>query len=164
MNNNISTLDQFIEPAPVRFTFEAPGWYILAGIILLILLICVALIVRNYIKNKYRRKAIKALQKEETNSIKQKQYADIIYKANMIMKQICIQLYTREACAGLRTKDWLEFLNQTSHSNLFQKENEKTIDSIYLTGNDLDEKETIAFLDKTKQWIKKHKHAVVRSK
>lgn len=65
MNDTIPALGQFIEPSPIRFIPEAPGWYALA-IVCLIILLFAGLLIRKYRKkNRYRRLALNWLDGEE---------------------------------------------------------------------------------------------------
>jgi hypothetical protein len=52
---------QLIEPSPVSFTFGAPGWYVLAVLLLLTFLGFAWFLFRRYKKELYRRQAVKEL-------------------------------------------------------------------------------------------------------
>ncbi len=160
MNDQTPILEQFMEPEQVPFTPDAPGWYFVGGLILALLIVGVVLLVRNYRKNRYRRIAIKQLQEQETNLIEKKEYAGLVYFANRLMKDICVTKYDREKCAGLRSADWLRFLNETARSDIFKDEDATTVESIYSDKESLDKRAATDFTSKTKQWIKTHRHVV----
>ncbi len=165
MTDSIPTLGQVIEPPPVPFTFEAPGWYVAGGVAIILLLACAVLIVRHSYKNRYRRIAVKRLLQQQSEFVSQQRFSDLAYAANMLMKQICIRLYSRDACADLRGKEWLKFLNKTSGRNIFEAGDDKILTSLYLVEDGIGEQEAKDFVSSTIEWIKKHKHhAVGRSK
>ena len=50
-----------IEPDPIRFSFDTPGWYLLGGIIFILSCLLLIRVIKNYRKNAYRRDAIEKL-------------------------------------------------------------------------------------------------------
>ncbi|HEX6226247.1 MAG TPA: DUF4381 domain-containing protein [Chryseolinea sp.] len=157
MNDDIGTL---IEPDPVKFTWGAPGWYVL-GIAVLIL-ICAFLIMfyRHYQKNKYRRAALSWLESREGTLLTQAP-EQIIYDAAMLMKRIAISRYGRNHTAALRDDEWINFLNKVCKSQLFTAGDAEWLTrTLYQSGENLKESETKSFIIKTKRWIKDHRYAL----
>jgi cytochrome b subunit of formate dehydrogenase len=157
MNDDIGTL---IEPDPVKFTWGAPGWYVV-GIVLL-LLVCAVLIMfyRHYQKNKYRRAALSWLESRERTMLAQKP-AEVIYDAAMLMKRIAISRYGRNQVAAVREQEWMIFLNKVSKSQLFSAGDAAWLSNIlYTAAGSLKESETKSFIAKTKKWIKSHRYAL----
>jgi Domain of unknown function (DUF4381) len=157
MNDDIGTL---IEPDPVKFTWGAPGWYVLA--IVLLLLICAVFIViyRQYQKNKYRRTALSWLESKEEKMLNQSP-EQVIYDATMLMKRIAISRYGRSPVAGLREDEWITFLNKACKIQPFTAADAEWLTNIlYAPSGHLNESETKSFIDKTKKWIKYHRYAL----
>ncbi len=157
MNDTIPALGQLIEPAPIQFSFGAPGWYILGGILLIVLCVGVFLSWKHYRKNHYRRMALQWLQQEEQRLIAAKEEAQLVYTANMLIKRIAMQLYGREI-ASLRGKDWLDFIKQTDRSVCFNDEDIELLDALYTSDGQINNDRAVSFVNKTKHWIKTHRH------
>lgn len=159
MNDTIPALGQFIEPAPVQFRPDAPGWYVVGGIIALILLFGLFLVWRSYRKNKYRRTAIQWLDEQENLLFPQKQYESLIYQAVSLSKRVGMLKYGRETVASLNGKGWLDFMNGSGRTHIFMPEDERLLGVLYKTGSGdtLNDTDVKTFVHKVKQWIRKHK-------
>ncbi|MGC3946512.1 MAG: DUF4381 domain-containing protein [Chryseolinea sp.] len=156
MQDDIGTL---IEPQPVQFSWGAPGWYVLAGLVLVFVLVIVAMIVRHYRKNKYRREALLWLASREREI--NKQHPDqIVYDATMLMKRIAISRYGREH-AAIREGEWITFLNNACKSPLFSDTDSAWLtQALYASGSDIASTDVQNYLNKTKVWIKRHRYAL----
>ncbi len=154
MNDTIPAIGQLIEPAPVRFSFDAPGWYVVGGAVLLLALIGAFLMWRHYRKNRYRREALRWLQQEEQRLAMD--YAQLIYIADMLIKRIAMQHYGREI-SSLRGKEWLDYINGTWHS-AFTDEDIKLLDKLYSSTDQIEANGVSSFVDRTKHWIKTHRY------
>lgn len=100
-----SDIGQIIEPNAISYSFNTPGWYMLAGLVLLSLLIWGGIRWRIYAKNAYRREALQMI-----NSIAEQQHTDPYYAINRVLKIMCIQLFGRREVAALYGKEWFSFL------------------------------------------------------
>ncbi len=164
MTDTVPALEQFIEPAPIKFTFGAQGWYTLALALLACALVALALLLIRYHNNRYRRFYARQLKRKESELISAKKYAELVYTSNMLMKQICAQVYTRETASELRGKAWLDFLNRQLRKNIFDQADETALLALYQVQGKTSEDEALAFSAKAKHWIMKHKHVARRSK
>ncbi len=156
MNDSIPAIGQLIEPAPVRFSFDAPGWYVVGGIVLVLILTGAFLAWRRYRKNRYRREALRWLQQEEQRLVAAMEYAQLVYTADMLVKRIAMQRYGRET-SSLRGKEWLDYINRTWHST-FTDDDAKLLDALYASADKIEASRANSFIDKTKHWIKTHKY------
>jgi uncharacterized protein DUF4381 len=157
MNNDIGIL---IEPDPVKFTWGAPGWYVLGIAFLLLICIVIILVYRKYQKNRYRRAALSWLEEREGTMLAH-QPRQVIYDAAMLMKRIAITRYGRSHVASVREQEWITFLNKVCESQLFSAGDAKWLNrTLYVSGNSLRESEIKSFIDKTKKWIKNHRYAL----
>ncbi len=157
MNDTIPALGQFIEPSPVRFYPSAPGWHVLAGIILLMLAGIVVFAFHRYRKNRYRRFALRWLEQEEQKYIANKEYDQLIYIANLLAKQICTHLTGNNQALILRGSDWLTYLSQTCPTLSFSSSEEEILKALYESPTGLSQQQAVDFSDKIKHWIKKHR-------
>jgi hypothetical protein len=148
---------QLIEPSPVTFSFGAPGWYVLGIVLILLLLFIAWLLYRDYKRNLYRRYAIKELTSAQMQYAATGLQANILYETNMLLKRIAMARYGRNETAGLRGTKWISFLNRSSGKELFTENDTGLLsEQLYMT-NPPQKRSTDDFVEKAKQWIKKHK-------
>lgn len=157
MRDTIPALEQFIEPTPIRFTPDAPGWYVVGGVLLVVLLCVAFFIYRHYRKNLYRRVALRWLEQEEKRFSNNREYVRMVYAADMLAKRISIQVYGRENTASLQGAEWIDHLNKTSPLVSFSTADERVIRTVYESEPQVNEQEASEFLSKIKRWIKKHR-------
>jgi hypothetical protein len=156
MNNDVGTL---VEPAPVTFTWGAPGWYVLSVGLLLLLVLVAIIIYRHYMKNRYRRSALSWLEQRE--GALSAQPDQLIYDATMLMKRVAITRYGRRGVADLRDEEWIAFLNKVCKPALFSESDGAWLNKVlYIPGESLNENEVRSFITKTKKWIKDHRYAL----
>ena len=156
MNDNIGTL---IEPQPVPFTWGAPGWYVLAAWLLIIIVGIILMIIRHYKKNRYRREAIDWLVRREKEMTNQRPDL-IVYDATMLVKRIVMTRYGREH-TSTRNEEWITFLNEACKTQLFTaSDSEWLTQTLYAPGSDLRTEDVASYLNKTKTWIKRHRYAL----
>ncbi len=155
---NIPQLGQLIEPTPVRFSFAAPGWYVVGAAVLLCIIIFTIYKFIVYTKNKYRRSSLKWLNEQEKTLSPNKQYATLIYNANMLMKRIAILRYGREQVAALRSDEWFDFLNKKCKTAPFDENSQGLIDQLYKSAEKVTQTDTNTFLRQVEIWIKTHRY------
>ncbi len=144
-------IGSLIEPAPVKFTFTAPGWQLLGLFLLLSALLALSLWLRHYQKNKYRREALAFLARHAAQDA-----VSLLYTADVLMKRIAADCYGRDTVAGLRGAGWINFLNTTCKSALFAEEDLRLLDQLY-TGREISGPAINDFIAKTNCWINTHK-------
>lgn len=138
-------LDDIGNPGTVGFSLEGPGWYVLLGVIVVVLLIGFWAYLRHRRKNKYRREALKYLEKISDEPT-------AILLANELMKRICLTFSSREN-ASLTGKAWIDFLNGQCKSQLFNPSDAEKISAIYYSETPKPDSD---FLNKTTHWVRKH--------
>lgn len=152
---------ELIEPSPVRFSFDTPGWYVAAA--LLVLLGC--WVVYRYVqyrrRNRYRQEALLWLGERMMTLHARQEFMQQLYEADMLMKRIAMQLYGREKVAPLRGGEWITFLNQQMRRrNDFSADDSNLLtDTMYRDPHAVSAAETDRFISKTYNWIRYHKHA-----
>ncbi len=155
MDENISKYKgELIEPDKVGFSFDAPGWKWLFMAILLLLIIIVVVQIRKYIKNAYRREAIKKV--NEIASLED--VSEVIYQLVYQLKIVAMNVYGRNPIANLSEMEWINYLNKRQYVNLFDQENTSLIfRKLYNKDETVSKNELNAFITQIKVWIKKHK-------
>jgi hypothetical protein len=111
MDNEVGKL---IEPAPVAFSFSAPGWYVVGGLFLLSVFLVMYLIVRRYISNQYRRKALIFLADIEHEHCSA---GEMVYETNMLIKRIAMSRYGRQRVSALRADEWILLSTALTENN-----------------------------------------------
>ncbi|MFL9483694.1 DUF4381 domain-containing protein [Chitinophagaceae bacterium LWZ2-11] len=149
---------QLIEPAPVPFSFNAPGWYVLAGLVIIAILLTCLFWYGHYKRNLYRKNALIWLQDKEQTLKENKVYDKLIYESNILMKRIAVKKYGRANVAGLRGVEWIDFLNKVWKEKSFSGDDLQIINRfIYSFTDTITDEQAEAFVEKTKRWIRKHK-------
>jgi hypothetical protein len=150
-----------IEPSSIPFRFNAPGWWVLAVVMVLVLLASAVLIVRHYRKNAYRKKAIHYLEQIELTTMANTGYPGIAYQTAMLMKRVAIAKYGRKV-AGLSGESWLSWLNDKTrrrHRHPFNEDDGKIISDAIYSNETINADQVNHFVRKAKDWIKYH-HAI----
>lgn len=145
-----SSIGQIIEPDPIKYSFNTPGWYLVLALLVLFILIIAFLRYRRYKKNAYRREALSRL-----SEMVQEDRATLAFEINKLMKILSIQLFGREKVASLIGEPWFSFLNKTMNS----KKNtnfEVFTKAIYNSDYTLSETEKTALVAFATCWIKNH--------
>ena len=104
-------LGRIYEPEAVILTYDSPGWYVLFTVIAIVILLMVILIVRWYLKNAYRRNALKMLHRIQLKFDNKPDF-ECINEAMVIVKHTAIQTYGRDEVATLSGVEWLSFLDE----------------------------------------------------
>ncbi len=139
---------KLIEPSPVQFSFNTPGWYF-TGILLIIVIIVLSIRwLIAYRKNAYRREAIVIL---ETYDNKPEELAQIL----TTLKIVAIATFGREKVASLSGADWFKFLNSSSKKASFTEVEKQVLHANYndeVIDGDIFQK----LLSISKKWILTH--------
>jgi len=137
---------QLSEPEAVQFSFETIGWKILGIVLLITILILIVLAIRAYIKNRYRRDAVKKIENQNNIPLVE------IFK---ILKLTSIRVYGRSISGSLYGQDWLTFLERTGKKVQMVKFEKPISDSIYKDEMP-EERIKKEIIDNSIRWIKTH--------
>ena len=139
-----------IEPSPIQFSFDTPGWYFTGvAFIFLVVIFSVKWVIR-YRKNAYRRQAIKIL---DSNKIDEE--SDGVVHILETLKLVAITTYGRDEVANLSGKDWFKFLDSSSIKTSFT-EFEKPVLSALYKDETIDKAIFQKLLSTSKNWILTH--------
>ena len=147
-------LGSLYEPDAIGFSFQSPGWYILAGILFLVVVYFFILWARDYVKNAYRREALKNLSAIEAG-IGQHKEKESLQDALVLLKIVAIQTFGREKVAPLSGSDWLGFLEERGKDTPFLKYSAAISASLYRS-EEPGKKEVENIMDLSKRWIITH--------
>ena len=141
-------LHDLYEPAPVPFRFDTPGWFILAGILLLIILTVIVVQLRKYIKNRYRREALQKLASLDCTG-------PCIMPMFVILKQTAMHAFGRDKVGPLYGKEWLSFLEETGKDVHLSDYQEQVIQAMYAEKEIAPETQKHMLLH-AENWIRTH--------
>lgn len=133
-------------PEAVGFSFESPGWYLLGGLLFLLIVILFFRGLKHYRKNAYRREALRTIVKLEKASLN-----DTL----SLLKLVAMKSFGRRQVAQLYGMEWLEFLESRGKHTPFTQYGPHMESSLYFKG-ELDIKETEELIELSKKWIKTH--------
>ncbi|MBD0399777.1 DUF4381 domain-containing protein [Flammeovirga sp. EKP202] len=143
----------FIPPEKVDMSPTGPGWYILGGIAILLVLIVVIREYNNYLGTTYKRVANRELDKILNEKLT---LQESIFQINTTLKRVAITTYDRDQVAPLNGEEWVAFLNTHWKNNFSEKESELLINGAYMKFS-VDHEETLTqLIQSSKKWIKSH--------
>jgi hypothetical protein len=153
----VTQYGELLEPKAVPFSINAPGWYVLDTLLLIVLLIFGYSYFRYYRRNRYRRMALQWL-----NERAGEYYLKQLYEADMLMKRVAMHVYGPQTVAALEGTAWINFLNSCSRDTYHFSEDDSRLlfDAFYRNPNAVKETDTTHFILKTRNWIRHHQHAL----
>jgi len=107
----LAALHPLREPAPIGWWPPAPGWWALALLCLLALVLLAFFLLRRYRANGYRRKALAKL--EQLYRLQQSQPDQRRFQAQLhaLLKGVALRAYPQRDVAAISGRQWLDFLN-----------------------------------------------------
>jgi hypothetical protein len=154
LNIDLSELEPLYEPDKIQFSFQTPGWYIVFGLIGIIILFAILKWIQNYTKNKYRREALKNLETIENhyNINNDSFYLNAVF---VLLKVVAIQKFGRETVAQSFGDSWLKFLEAKGKDTPFQK-HAAVVSAILYESGEVSSADAKQLFELTRKWIKTH--------
>lgn len=106
--------------APPSFWPPAPGWWVLAGLALLMLLLAGRWLARHIRQRRYTRRILDELD-SLSDFYSEESVAEFITAQSTLMRRIALNRYSRERVASLTGSDWLRFLDETGGNGAFER-------------------------------------------
>ncbi|NME67302.1 DUF4381 domain-containing protein [Flammeovirga aprica] len=143
----------FIPPEKVDLSPTGPGWYILGGIAVLLVLIVSIREYNRYLNSTYKRVANKDLDKIINQKLS---LQESVFQVNTTLKRVALTSYDRDQVAHLSGEEWVTFLNKHWKNNFSDKESDLLINGAYMKPS-ADHDETLTqLIQSSKKWIKSH--------
>ncbi|MDX2504146.1 MAG: DUF4381 domain-containing protein [Gammaproteobacteria bacterium] len=127
-------------PETISFWPVAPGWWILLGLVIIIIFLTIYLIKRKPAIPTPTRKELKSQAMQELHAIKaayesqppqsEASAHDCIKKLSIFLRRYALSLYQRENVASLTDEDWLSLLDQIYAYNSNKNSNKSSYTSI----------------------------------
>ncbi|MCP4048629.1 MAG: DUF4381 domain-containing protein [Gammaproteobacteria bacterium] len=156
---SLENLNDIVMPASVGWWPLADGWYVLAGIVFILLTWFIFKSVRNWKANAYRRSALLELRSLTENAENRADHGTGLRKLPALLKRTALSAYPRETVARLSGEDWLLFLNSKVKKPSFTQNTFDTLNQIsYTTGDlsDVNDDAVSALVGACGSWIKHH--------
>lgn len=134
-------------PAPINWWPLAPGWWILAGLVLLI-----PIFIWGFSRFRQRRKLqrLALLQLEKITELPE---TELLVALSRLLRQAAISHFPQQDCAGLSGQDWLQFLDRPFHDQPFSAGIGSCLsDAPYRSEMQID---TVALVELCRRWLKK---------
>jgi Domain of unknown function (DUF4381) len=106
---SLENLHDLVMPVPVSWWPPAPGWVIVSALLVMVLGWWLIRSIQHWQSNSYRREALVLLGKIGGSEA----------ELPTLIKRVALSAYPRERVASLTGEQWLAFLDQTGHTNVF---------------------------------------------
>ena len=148
----LAKLKEIALPESVSYFPQTPAWYVLFGVIVVLILFFLWKQYKHYQNNKYRRVALTELSKIKS----EKTFVEI----PELVKRVALVFSDRNEIASLSGDTWLEFLNKSYKGNGFSSEaGSLFVDLGYSSQNRINQyqqSEMETLINLISKWIKKH--------
>jgi hypothetical protein len=141
----LEKLHDFYQPAPVPWTPQTIGWYVVFGIVALLLLWFTVREARRWMRNRYRREALRELASTSPEQL------------SALLKRTALAAWPREQVASLSGEKWLGFLVESSTIHSFQETPGNRIETVAFATTSLSAEEERRLRDLAAQWIRRHR-------
>jgi len=153
-NDALAKLRDIHLPDPIGVWPLAPGWYLLALVFFLVLVVIIFFIRRSYLNGSHRREALrllKSLQKQYQDGCDNQQASAFISE---LLRRVALVYFPRAEVASLQGKPWIRFLNDTGKGLDFNLVEKELLEGPYKVDNNSD----LQLLFKlTERWIKQRR-------
>lgn len=149
---SLQNLNDIVEPLPVDWWPPAPGWYVLAALLLVGLLVLALRIWRRWRRNRYRGQALKELARLR----RQGAPADLA-RVPELLKRAALSAWPRARVAGLSATDWHRFLDDSGGTPRFVAAAGPILDRLAYGGPPVSAAESSRALDAAEAWLRHHR-------
>jgi hypothetical protein len=106
---SLENLHDLVMPVPVPWCPPAPGWVIVSAVLVMVLGWWLIRAIQHWQSNSYRREALVLLEKIDGSEA----------ELPTLIKRVALSAYPRKRVASLTGEQWLAFLDQTGHTDVF---------------------------------------------
>ncbi len=139
-------------------SFPALGWWLLLGLVLLMLAGLALFFWRRYQQRAYWREALAlldALEKNHSGRNDPETQKQLVFEISKLLKRVSITRYGRERVASLTGNSWLEFLDETGDTHEFSQGAGQALgEALYRQDTQVDPD---SLLTLTRDWLQKQK-------
>lgn len=135
-------------------SLPAPGWWLLALLVLVSVVGAVICLWRYRQRNYYRRLASKQLQQLWNNSLTSGDFANYCEQANTLVKRTALTAFPRQQVAALYGDSWVDFL---AKSGSIDKSQLALLAELYRSPEALTETQCLQLHQQLAAWLKHHR-------
>ena len=156
VENPLVNLKDIHLPPPVSLWPPAPGWWILALLLISTLFIGGVWLYRKYKKRKPRTEALRIL--KDLEILYRNSHDEVVSLRNLsnLLRRTALTFYDNDSVASLQGSSWLEFLDKTGKTNEFSQGVGKVL------GNEVFQQKVNpdmnALFPLVKKWIRSSRH------
>jgi hypothetical protein len=139
---------------PPTFWPPAPGWWLLAAVLLVLLVVLTLWALRRYRVYRQNRQIMNELERL-TNCYSKDNISGYMTKISTLLRRVALRRYARTRVASLTGADWLRFLDETGGDGGF----EKGVGQVLEVGPYQSRSSDVpveALLGLVRQWVKKN--------
>jgi hypothetical protein len=141
----LDKLHGFYQPPPVPWTPQTLGWYIVFGILALLVVWLTIWKIRNWRRNRYRREALRELTSASPEQL------------SGLLKRTALAAWPREHVASLSGDKWIDFLVESSDIPSFRENPGRLIEQIAFASASLSSEDETVLRDLSKRWVRRHR-------
>ncbi|MFV8816463.1 DUF4381 domain-containing protein [Haliea sp. E17] len=148
----LAALRPLREPEAIGWWPPAPGWWILAGLLVLALVLATRWWLRRRRREAYRVRALAALADIRATYAGNGDGLACLIASNELLKSVALRAFPRRDVAGMSGEAWLRFLNDS--------QGEESFDPALLVAQYRPTppvQDVSRHLDASEQWIRKHR-------
>jgi len=151
---SLQNLNDIVVPAAVPWWPPAPGWYVLAAGLAMVLAVVLIRWLRARRRNLYRRLALR-----ELAGIRQDPSDQTLLTLPQLLKRTALAAWPRDRVAALSGAEWHRFLDESAGMDLFQSGAGEVLDRLAYPLSPArlpPQRESSRLLDAAEHWLKNH--------
>jgi hypothetical protein len=135
---------------PVSWWPLAPGWYVVTGALLVLLIITAIAAFKYRQQNAYRRFALAELDQAGGGP-------NALTEISAILKRTALVIMPRRCVAALSAESWMQWLEQTAPGVIFSESSRQLLTEQIYRGEVVEDEQLAELLVTTRAWILKHR-------
>jgi len=157
---DLSRLHDIVTPTPVPWWPPAPGWYIVAALLLVLLALGLWMWLVQRHAYRYRREALAELDRLENRAHDRSLRPVALSSLPELLKRAALTAFPREMVASLEAEPWLQFLDRTASTHDFTQGPGRILSELAYApsaGASLDDTTVAQLFNAARNWLKQHK-------
>lgn len=155
---SLSNLHDVVMPEAVSWWPLAPGWYVIASLLLVFVVWATLHNLRRYRRNAYRRQALQELQALGSASGDPETRGRVLADVAELLRRVALSAYPRSRIVGLTGEAWLAFLDETGGGDAFSRGSGRLlVTGAYRTSGDYPADSVRKVLTLATGWVNDHR-------